>query len=183
MSTWFDQPQSRFLVAAIVTLSLAAVVIKWAGTLLRGQLGAGGSRGAGDFRTDMTANVPPALMREALEKGLVTAGQLARMSAIERQFLFASLSGKLGRGEAAPEAPPLPLPSALMPTDDAESARLAAALAREGPKVHCPGCGTRLELPAFPPLVSTCRQCGTRSAVRNEEGDRYILNVTRPKSL
>ena len=78
MSTWFDQPQSRFLVAAIVTLSLAAVVIKWAGTLLRGQLGAGGSRGAGDFRTDMTANVPPALMREALEKGLVTAGQPRR---------------------------------------------------------------------------------------------------------
>jgi hypothetical protein len=202
MSAWFDQPQSRFLVAAIVTLAVAAIVIKWAGTLLRGQLGTGGSRSAGNFRADMTANVPPALVREALEKGLATPGQLAGMSGIERQFLFASLSNKLSGVESAVRMPamplpaiprpavplpavlppPLPLPSPLMPTDDVESARLAAALAREGRKVHCPGCGSRLELPAFPPLICTCRQCGTRSALRNDEGDRYVLNVTPPKA-
>lgn len=102
MIVWSEPPQSRFLIAAIVTLAFAAIVIKWAGTLLRGQLGAGKSRTAGDFRADMTANVPPALVREALEKGLVTAGQLAGMSEIERQFLFASLSSKLGGGEPAP---------------------------------------------------------------------------------
>jgi hypothetical protein len=208
MSAWFDQPQSRFLVAAIVTLTFAAIVIKWAGNLLRGQLGAGGSRRGDGFRADVTATVPPTLVREALEKGLITAGQLAAMSEIERQFWFASLGNKLGGGARPPEAlmpsppkaqrtsvrtnapaatsaptPPLPIPSTLMPTDDAESTRLAAALAREGPTVHCPGCGTRLELPAFPPLVSTCWQCGTRSALRNEEGGRYILNVTPPKPV
>jgi hypothetical protein len=182
MSAWFDQPQSRFLVAAIVTLTFAAIVIKWAGSLLRGQLGAGVLRRAGDFRAGTTASVPPALVREALEKGLVTPARLAGMSETERQFLFASLGNKLGGGGPAVPVPALPLPSPLMPTDDVESARLAAAFAREGPKVHCPGCGTRLELPAFPPLVSTCRQCGTRSALRNDEGDRYVLNVTPPKA-
>ena len=183
MSAWFQHPQSRFVVAAIVTLTFAAIAIKWAGTMLRGQLGAGGSRSDGEFRTDMTANVPPALVREALEKGLVTAGQLAGMSEIERHFLFASLSSKLGGADSVVPAPPLPLPTALMPTDDAESARLTAALTLEGPKVHCPGCGARLELPAFPPLVSTCRQCGTRSALRNDEGGRYVLNVTPSKPV
>ena len=109
MTPWFDQPQSRFLVAAIVTLTAAAIVIKWAGNLLRGQLGGGKARRAGEFRADMTANVPAALVREALEKGLVTASQLAGMSEIERQFLFASLSSKLGGGAAtAASAAPRP---------------------------------------------------------------------------
>jgi hypothetical protein len=106
MSAWLDQPQSKFLVAAVVTLTAAAVAIKWAGSLLRGQLGTRRSRstaniGAGDCRAEMTASVPPALVREALAKGLVTPGQLAGMSAIERQFVFASLRGKLGDGETA----------------------------------------------------------------------------------
>ncbi len=161
MSTWFDQPQSRFLVAAIITLSLSAVVIKWAGRMLREQLGNGGNRSPDEFRADMTVNVPPALVREALEKGLVTTGQLAAMSPVERQFLFASLGAKLGGGESA----------------------RGTAAAREGPKVHCPGCGVPLEFPALPPLADTCRRCGTRSAIGEDEGGRYVLNVTRPKPL
>jgi hypothetical protein len=50
--------------------------------------------------------VPPALVKEALAKGLVTSQQLATMSPIERQFLFQQLAPKLGGG---PDAAPAPL--------------------------------------------------------------------------
>lgn len=55
--------------------------------------------------------VPPTLVKEALAKGLVSSSQLATMSPIERQFLFAQLAPKLsgtheGGRPPATDAPP-----------------------------------------------------------------------------
>lgn len=61
--------------------------------------------------------VPPALVKEALAKGLVTAQQLATMAPIERQFLFQQLAPKLG---GPPDSAPAPLTSTNLPLKPAE---------------------------------------------------------------
>lgn len=88
-------PQTRFLVLAVVMLALAAGAIKWAGHALRAQLGAGARRPDKPFAAGLVADVPPALVRRALERGLVTPAQIAGMSAEERRFIFASLKDQL----------------------------------------------------------------------------------------
>jgi len=93
MTSTVGDPQTRFLVLAIVMLALAAGAIKWAGRALRSQLGV--RRRGQHFSASMVADVPQALVRKALERGLVTPAQLAGMSAEERRFVFASLKDKL----------------------------------------------------------------------------------------
>lgn len=61
--------------------------------------------------------VPPALVKEALAKGLVTAQQLATMSPIERQFLFRELAPKLGGARDAGPAPLTNMNLPLKPVD------------------------------------------------------------------
>jgi hypothetical protein len=102
MTSTAGDPQARFLVLAIVMLALAAGAIKWAGRALRAQLGSGGRRAAKPFSAGMVADVPPALVKRALERGLVTPAQVAGMSAEERRFVFASLSARLAEPSAAP---------------------------------------------------------------------------------
>lgn len=89
------EAQSRFLVLAIVMLAVAAGAIKWAGRALRNKLGAGARRSAKPLASSLVVDVPQALVRKALERGLVTPAQIAGMSAEERRFLFASLADKL----------------------------------------------------------------------------------------
>lgn len=51
--------------------------------------------------------VPAAIVKRALERGLVTSAQLARMSETERQFALASLRRQLEADEGtAPHIPP-----------------------------------------------------------------------------
>ena len=96
--------QTRFLLIAVVWLVLAALAIKWVGRSLRSQLGPGARRKpARDFSAAMVADVPPALVKRALERGLVTPAQMAGMSDEERRFVFASLQAKLA--EPAPDEP------------------------------------------------------------------------------
>jgi hypothetical protein len=95
MTSTAGDPQTRFLVLAIVMLALAAGAIKWAGRALRSQLGAGARRSGKPFSATMVADVPQALVRKALERGLVTPAQIAGMSEEERRFVFASLKDKL----------------------------------------------------------------------------------------
>jgi hypothetical protein len=110
-------PQTRFLVLAIVMLALAAGAIKWAGRALRAQLGAGVRRAGKPFSASMVADVPQALVKRALERGLVTPAQIAGMSAEERQFVFASLKDQLADAGGASGAPPVS--AALRPGADA----------------------------------------------------------------
>ena len=100
MSTPGD-PQTRFLVLALVMLALAAGVIKWVGRSLRATLGAGARRRAKGFSAGMVADVPPALVKRAVERGLVTPAQITSMSTKERQFVFASLKSQLAEPGSA----------------------------------------------------------------------------------
>ena len=47
-------------------------------------------------------------------------------------------------------------------------------------KVHCPCCGAMLALPAFPPHVAFCDQCGAKTAVRKEDQGRLMINTAPP---
>jgi len=117
-------PHARFLVLAIVMLVLAAGAIRWAGRALRAQIGAGTRRPGKRFSAGMVADVPPALVKRALEHGLVTPAQIAGMSADERHFVFASLKDQLADPGPAPADAPV---SAARPPADA---------APRGPSAH-----------------------------------------------
>jgi hypothetical protein len=119
MSPAGGDPQGRFLVLAIVMLALAAGAIKWAGRALRAQLGAGARRSRREFTAGMVDDVPPALVKRALERGLVTPAQIAGMNADERRFVFASLRAQLG--EASPAPGPAKVSAARPPGGDARS--------------------------------------------------------------
>ena len=65
---------------------------------------------AGRMRQSMALKadiVPPTLVKEALAKGLVTSSQLATMSPVERQFLFAELAPKLAAAREGGAPAPL----------------------------------------------------------------------------
>ena len=110
MTSWFEHPQSLYLAIAIVMLGAAFAIIKWVGRTLREPIG-----GAGDPRRETpfvpahSITMPPALVKQAIERGLVTPSQLATMSPTERQFLLASLRDRLdvepAAGEPAADAP------------------------------------------------------------------------------
>lgn len=249
--------------SAVFMVVLAWVVMRWMRRTVEKDLDPANT---GKMRESMAlkANaVPPTLVREALAKGLVTSNQLATMSPVERQFLFAQLAPKLSSvpdadgstgarsATAAPEpAPrpqlgsiPLPLkpsepptpveapqlrstqaipiipgkPVALPPltpeqiaalgpprprpatppatppapanpldsrprTPSGPQPRVSMAFAEEDERlrVFCPWCGARLSMPAFPPNVAFCDQCGAKTAVRTEEQGRLVINTAPP---
>jgi hypothetical protein len=84
----------------------------------------------------------------------------------------------LGPPSGLPRAPahPSPLPGAV------KAAAFGADAAAEGesPRVYCPCCGTMLAMPAFPPHVAFCDQCGAKTAVRTEDQGRMIINTAPP---
>jgi DNA-directed RNA polymerase subunit RPC12/RpoP len=57
---------------------------------------------------------------------------------------------------------------------------MLAILNAEKLRVWCSMCGTELQLPTFPPLLARCTNCGMKSAVRGEEGGRYVVLVSPP---
>ena len=94
MTSVFAKPQ--FLVAALVALVASFVLIKWMGHTIRSQLGPVGGK-----RTELSPlahvdGASPALVKQAIERGLVTPAQLAAMTPVERQFLLASMKDKVG---------------------------------------------------------------------------------------
>jgi hypothetical protein len=224
-------------VASVVIIVVAWVAMRWAGKTVKKDLDPSMS---GRMRASMAIQadtVPPALVREALQKGLVTSTQLATMSPVERQFLFKTLMPKLAGGDAhepppmlSSHAPVLPLkPVANAGPANAQQLRSTQAmvaipgkgmqlppltpeqLAALGPppaqpprapqmplaahaatlgadplsdaeslRVFCPCCGTLLTMPAFPPHVAYCDQCGAKTAVRTEDQGRMIINTAPP---
>ena len=197
MSSIFSGPQLSYLVIAVVVLALAFTGIVWVGRTIRGELGSGASSGANPAGLKMLEQIPPAMMKEAIARGLVVPAQLAGMSDMERTFLFASLKQKLagdspavaGAVATAPLARPAPIPAPIatpVPPSPALAeipAAMQAMLNADKLHIWCPMCGTELQLPTFPPLLARCTTCGMKSAVRAEEGGRYVVIVSPPPRL
>jgi hypothetical protein len=184
--------QFVYLIIAFVVLGLSFAGIVWVGRTIRGELGAAGQRGGNSAGLAMLEQISPAMMKEAIARGLVVPSQLANMTEAERMFLFASLKQKLAAAQtepsvaATPPAAPAPIAAstpiaAAMPANI--PAGMAAILNAEKLRVWCPMCGTELQLPIFPPLLARCANCGMKSAVRQEEGGRYVLIVSPPPKL
>ncbi|MFI5310232.1 MAG: hypothetical protein ACHQQ3_03295 [Gemmatimonadales bacterium] len=142
----------EYLGVALALLGGSFALIKWVGHTIRGQLGPGVSRGDQTFAPERVDTVPNALVKQAIERGLVTPSQLAGMSPVERQFLLASLQDK--RAVAAPSGP-----------------------TGNQIRVHCALCGEPLVLPASAPRITQCSRCGAQTAVREDASGRYVLNV------
>ncbi|MFI5231871.1 MAG: hypothetical protein ACHQSE_05095 [Gemmatimonadales bacterium] len=209
MNSIFSGPQFAYLIIAVAVLGLAFAGIVWVGRTIRGELGTspGAARGRSTGSMAMLEQIPPAMMKEAIARGLVVPAQLAGMTEMERTFLFASLKQKLAAAQAegaphtapapaaaptvapaaapvvrqppashAPPAPPRPAPE--LPADLPPG--MVALLNAEKLRVWCPMCGTELQLPTFPPLLARCASCGMKSAIRTEEGGRYVVNVSAP---
>ena len=93
--------------SAVFLVAMAVGVARWIGRTIKKDLDPNMS---GKMRPSMALQaelVPNATVKEALAKGLVTSQQLATMSPVERQYLFASLAPKLTG--ATSSAPVLPL--------------------------------------------------------------------------
>jgi hypothetical protein len=203
MTSFFSGPQAAYLAIAVIVLGLSFAGIVWVGRMIRGELGSGAPRTGDAFGASMGEQIPPAMMKDAIAKGLVVPSQLAGMTPMERTFLFASLKQKLAAAPGAPvaqvtalvappvaaavvapalppvaAAPPAPKPTATLPADIPPA--MLAILNAEKLRVWCPMCGTELQLPAFPPLLAKCGGCGMKTAVRVEEGGRFVLNVAPP---
>lgn len=199
MNAIFNGPPLAYLIIALVVLGLAFAGIVWVGRMIRGELGSGAARGGDPAGLAMLEQVPPAMMKEAIARGLVVPSQLAGMTAIERTFLFASLKQRLASTEptapvsapvAAPTAvhvaPPTPAPAPMPPAPALPAGvppAMLAILNAEKLRVWCPMCGTELQLPTFPPLLARCTNCGMKSAIRSEEGGRYVVLVSPPPKL
>jgi hypothetical protein len=210
MNSIFSGPQLSYLIIAVIVLGLAFAGIVWVGRMIRGELGSGSARGGNSGSLNALAQVPPAMMKEAIARGLVVPSQLAGMTEMERTFLFASLKQKLATVAAkegtapvvvaaaptthvaaaiaapiaAPVAPPTAAPTPVAPAMPADiPPAMLAILNADKLRVWCPMCGTELQLPTFPPLLARCATCGMKSAVRAEEGGRYVVNVSPPPKL
>ena len=188
MTRVFGGPQLLYLIVAMAVLALAFAGIVWVGRMIRGELGPGAARGGDPAGLAMLEQVPPSMMKEAIARGLVVPSQLAAMTPLERTFLFASLKQKLAATvpesahalevhpqeapKSAPTALPVQLPPAVVPNLDTGTLR-----------AWCPMCGAELRLPAFPPLTARCAACGMKSAIRAEDGGRYVVTVSPPPRL
>jgi hypothetical protein len=181
MIPFLERPETKYLGTAVFMLGAAYGIIKWVGRALREQLGPGVSRAGDEVTISHVDNIPQALVKTAIERGLVTPSQLAAMAPMERQFLFASLKDRLvvppaaattGSGPRTPVAPAKPA------SFDGGEFGLASVPANERLHVRCPMCGSALVFPAFAPYVAHCRECGTKTAVREDVEGHYLLNVT-----
>ncbi len=196
MNSVFSGPQFLYLIVAFLVLGLSFAGIVWIGRQIRGELGPGASSGGGDLGgLAMMETIPPAMMKEAIGKGLIVPSQLAGMTPVERTFLFASIKQKLTPAVAAADAAPSPIPRAapIAPLAAPIAAppaipagvppEMLAILNAEKLRAWCPMCGTELQLPAFPPLLARCTKCGMKSAIRQEEGGRYVVIVSPPAKI
>ena len=170
-----DKLHLEYLGVALFMLGVAYALIKWVGRTIRDQLGPGMNRGEMPFLPSQADALPPGLVRQALARGLVTAEQLATMTPVERQFMFASLKDTLGEAPAPP-SPAAPAPRVISGAEFG----VAALPANDRLRVFCPACGEALAFPAFAPFVARCARCGTKTTLREGDAGRYVLHVAPP---
>ena len=92
MKDIFDDRVIVGISLVILLVGVSFWAIAKAGSRLKGELGSRDGTNKG------TGFLPPTLVKAALERGLVTPAQLAKMTPIERQFLLASLKDSLDEG-------------------------------------------------------------------------------------
>lgn len=104
--------------SAVFLVGMAWAAMRWTRRTVQKDLDPANS---GRMRASMAMKadvVPPALVKEALAKGLVSSAQLATMSPIERQFLFSQLAPKLAAAREG--AAPAPMTSTNLPLKPSE---------------------------------------------------------------
>jgi hypothetical protein len=189
MTSSISGQQAVYLIIAIGVVGAAFVAIAWAGKTMRGELSATGARQAPPPHLSTTEQIPSAIMKEAIARGMVQPAQLAAMTPEERAFVFASLKEKLAAGGvgspvaapggapgAAPVAAPVAAPATVRVS--ARATPVIPATFDDGKlRVWCAMCGTELQLPAVPPLRAQCANCGMKSAIYTEERGRYTLTI------
>jgi len=149
---------------AVLVLGIAIGVIWWFTKRVRELLGA--PRPADGVRDSLAANpsIPPQVVRKIQERGLATPAQLAMMSDMERQLLFATMAATIDK-EVEPDT-----------ADRSVSARTFLR-PEELPALFCPACGYRLErFSSTPPVTGQCETCGAKVVVRRD-GARLLLTV------
>ena len=92
MKEIFDDRVIIGISLVILLVGISFWAIAKAGSRLKSELGTHDPMGKG------AGFLPPTLVKKALERGLVTPAQLAKMTPIERQFLLASLKDSLDEG-------------------------------------------------------------------------------------
>lgn len=180
MNSIFSGPQLAYLIIAVIVLGLAFAGIVWVGRTIRGELGSGAARGGSGGSLAVLEQIPPAMMKEAIARGLVVPSQLAGMTEMERTFLFRSLKQKLalapqtegqtagaGGGDAtAPAA--LPVAARVAPPAVAPNAAPIAAPAPVATSPSHSGAALPADLP--PGMIALlnaeklriwCPMCGT----------------------
>ena len=90
--TTLDGGTLRLIGATLTILARAIVAVVWLGRQIRGTLGPGAARRPSLAGFDA---IPPALVKQALERGLLTSAQLAAMTPIERQFVLESVKRQM----------------------------------------------------------------------------------------
>jgi hypothetical protein len=81
---------------AAAILVLAGVLIRWAGSKIRGEITPAKGRRGGAAAMPALDPASQRMIKTALERGIVTSSQLAAMGPAERAFLLSSLKAKLG---------------------------------------------------------------------------------------
>ena len=78
--------------SAVFLVGLAWSVMRWVGKTVKQDIDpANTGRMRASMALQADSAIPPTLVKEALARGLVTAQQMATMSAVERQYLFNQL--------------------------------------------------------------------------------------------
>lgn len=173
MNAFFSGPQIVSLIIALALLGLALAGIVWVGRVIRGELGSSGTRGADSKGSATAKRVPPAMMR----KEAVAQSQAAPA------VPGAVVAPVVPAAPAAQASSVAPVASAALALASDIPPAMREILNAEKPRFWCPLCGTELQLPTFPPLVSRCSRCGMKSVIRAEEGGRYVVIVSPPPKL
>ena len=176
-----DQTEVKYLGVAVFMLGIAWGIIKWVGRAIREQLGPGMTAADDAASIEHIDTVPPALVKQAIERGLVTSAQLAAMKPMERQFLFASLAPRLASPSADLVAAGGDASKVHRPMNGAEYG-MASMPTNDRLHVYCPMCGEMLDLPAFSPYVAHCEKCGGKTSVREAEEGHLLLHVVPGRS-
>lgn len=171
---------------AIALLGIAYGLIKWVGRSLRSLISDAPREESG--LEALAASTPGDGADLLVRRGIVSADQLAGMSARERDFLIAAAASQLGATGRRP-TPPLagpavgrtvttPVPAAARPTQPTPPRLHLITPSRPplGLAVHCPGCGAPLDREALQRFgLTTCERCKRPVSAHIQRGRLTVI--------